>query len=473
MPQRLKSDTAPTKPPEQEQTNGGTARDGRFFIYPINFRRNIVGFGGEAIDIDTKPEIETQSRRFGDELYGVYDLLEQEDPTNIERVAAKIYDQETTHIAEGIRLRQRKPKLFQFDGQCALDPYSDEAMVVVAQRGVETTANGLEGLNRRMQYDVAAEIAANELMKHGTVGEGFWRASPYGHEWDDAAARNDAGMWPEFLRSYVHVYRKVDPQTLEVTTVTVDQSDLEAYRCLLADYGVNVPTGFESHDFPRLHVPFSGLLDELDRNEYIDGILAGYETYRWQAKDNNSAGELLADTFVSEHGAAIEQIVRLNMQISDSLQAGSLTGYAQDALKEAWQLTHRLGLIEEQLVLEGLLYSEGIDLDKHHEALRLLLNIQRYGVWQYLSLRLDGLTEYSELDQHDIQAFALQAALAGGVMPGCSGGFSLEAMFDSIWSGGNWHGGAVHIGTCEGCQQGPKPVGVRNWCKVCIKGHCG
>mgnify|MGYP000937260397 CR=1 FL=1 len=37
----------------------------------------------------------------------------------------------------------------------------------------------------------------------------------------------------------------------------------------------------------------------------------------------------------------------------------------------------------------------------------------------------------------------------------------------------SWHGGRIKKGTCVNCKEGPKDVGVKSWCKGCIKGHCG
>lgn len=37
----------------------------------------------------------------------------------------------------------------------------------------------------------------------------------------------------------------------------------------------------------------------------------------------------------------------------------------------------------------------------------------------------------------------------------------------------SWHGGKIKQGTCVSCNEGPKDVGVKSWCKDCISGHCG
>lgn len=413
---------------------------------------------------------ERLERRFGDELYGVYDLLDAgNDEIAVEIVIQKIFDQESGHIAEGVRLRQRQSRKFAFDGAHVLDPYESKPMVDLSWRGLETATHDPD-LTRRSEHEVAAEQAADDLMRYGEVGDGFWRVSPYGHEWADERARAH-GMWPEYLRSYLYLYRKVDEATLEVTTVTIDQSDLGAYRSLLFERGADVPRGMSSHEIPGIRIRTVGLSRESNRDSYIDKLLDDYARMRpnFAATDG-----FFAEEFLHENQAAIQKIVQLNSELASSLRASSLTDYAREALDEAWSLTTELGLIDERYTLEELARSPSLHLVEHDAALRLLLNIQRFGVWQYLRLRLDGLADEYELDQHDIQTYALQAALAGGVMPGCSGGFGLEAMFASIWGAGEgWHGGSVHIGTCVGpCQTGPKPVGVKNWCHECIKGHC-
>lgn len=37
----------------------------------------------------------------------------------------------------------------------------------------------------------------------------------------------------------------------------------------------------------------------------------------------------------------------------------------------------------------------------------------------------------------------------------------------------SWHGGKIKKGKCVNCNEGPKEVGVKDWCKDCISGHCG
>jgi hypothetical protein len=84
--------------------------------------------------------------------------------------------------------------------------------------------------------------------------------------------------------------------------------------------------------------------------------------------------------------------------------------------------------------------------------------------------------------QHEMQAQALLARNENKTFSGCGvtlGANSLEPELDALGYGSkskeeelSWHGGKIKDGTCTNCSEKTK-VGVENWCKSCIKGHCG
>jgi hypothetical protein len=405
-------------------------------------------------------------RRFGDELYGLEALLGAVDEADWQRRLEMIGEQELHHILEGLGLSQKDIRDFVFDGEHVLNPYTNESMVVTCDHAVTVTEDGPEILHQLMLGDRAAEATANRLMKQGNEGDGFWRVLPYAHELDDEAALA-IGMWPAPLRSYLHLYRKVSDRHLEVSVITLDQSNLAAHGGLLGSYGASVESRTQSYELARITVPVSALHTEEDRDAYLEELKAAYSAHHPDGYEQTAPR---AETFIAQHQLAVNQVQELYGALAESIIAGQLNSESWQAIEDTFELCQQLGL-PEQWDLAALIRHQSIDVVRDETALRMLINVRRYGIWQYLSQLIDGDAVAHELTLADIRMYARRAAYGAGIMPGCPGGFGLEAMFSSIWGESNWHGGIIRDGVCAGCNKSTQ-VGKQSWCRSCITMHC-
>lgn len=411
-------------------------------------------------------------KRFGDELYGICALLEVGgDPAQWELMLAMIGDQETHHILEGLALAQRESRQFEFDGRFVINPYTGEPMVDTCQHAIDVIGEAEEpDFYHRLINDKAVEEGANDLMRDGHVGDGLWRASPYAHERTPKGALA-IGMWPERERSYGYLYRKTSATTLEVTTMTIDSSNMDAYRHLFGANGVPIQPGAQSHELSAIMIPVHGMIDATDRTACLDEIMA---TYAEGHPDGYVACVPDAQDFLARHQAEVDSIQGLQEALAQSLRTGQLNRVAIAALKDSYALAQSLNL-SEQYDLIDLARSSGqsrVTLQEHERALRFLINVRRYGIWHYLRQELDGGEQQKGSPPSSFAGYARLAAWAHEVMPGCPGGFGLEAMFATIWRESDWHGGVIRSGICEGCNRSTK-VGVAGWCHSCISDHCG
>jgi hypothetical protein len=395
---------------------------------------------------------ETQ-RRFGDELYGLQALQRARNREEWLAALAMIGEQEASHLLEGLGLLQWDSREFFFDGQFLIDPYTGLPQIETCQNAIDATEDEPSDLMKWLYYDKRAAIEADHLMREGEIGQAFWRLLPYAYELDDAAARA-IGMWPEEQRSYLHLYRKTRYDRLEFTVVNIDRVDLSWHRRLLEKVTHTTLEGKVSHELGGIFVPVEGLATPADQDQYLLSFL-----------DMNSTlvGKLSqARSFISEHCDEIDMIAQLYADLACSAQDNHLNKGVQKALDQTLELARQLGL-PEQWDLMDMAGSKTFDPQGHDTALRFLINVRRYGVWQYMRQLVDGDAISHRLDQTDITMYAQRAARLAGVMPGCPGGFGME-----------WHGGETHIGPCGGpCRRKAIVVGIGSWCYDCITGPNG
>ncbi len=393
------------------------------------------------------------TKRFGDELYGLDALRRARNREEWLAALAMIDEQEAAHILEGLDLLQWDNREFFFDGQFLIDPYSGLSQVETCQNAIDAAQDQAPVLMKWLYQDKHAAVEADRLMREGEIGQGFWRLLPYAYELDDTAARA-MGMWPEEQRSYLHFYRKTRPDKLEFTVITIDRVDLEWHRTLLeSQIGSNLADQ-TSYELTGVLVPSGILTTPHDRDTYLLSRIGQKSTLASKLSE--------AQTFVSTHREAIHTITQLYESLVTSEKQRRLNATAMGALIETLELTRQLGM-SEQWDLAQLASSPDFDSDHHSSALRLLINVRRYGIWHYLRQVSRGDAVTHTLSPQDVRMYAQRAALTTQTMPGCPGGFGME-----------WHGGETHIGPCGGpCRRKAVVVGIGSWCHECIIGPNG
>lgn len=397
--------------------------------------------------------LQETSSRFGDELYGLDALRRARNHEEWLAALAMIDEQEARHILEGLRLVQWDSQDFFVKEGFLIDPYSGLPQVDTCQNAIDVAEDEPLDLTERLGHDKRTAIEADRLMRQGEIGQGFWRLLPYAYELDERAARN-IGMWPEERRSYLHFYRKTGPARLEFTVINIDHAELSWHRILLEEATATTMQNKASYELGGIFVPVEGMTTATKRDCYLLSLLD---------RSSSLADQLSqAQEFVTAHREDIGTITRLYADLAQSEREGKLNEGAREALGETLKLAQQLGQPEQWNLLE-LAGDSKFDPLRYDAALRLMVNVRRYGVWHYLNMVVGGDAVEHPLGLGDISMYARRAAWSGNAMPGCPGGFGME-----------WHGGETHIGPCGGpCRRKAIVVGIGSWCHECITGPKG
>lgn len=442
-------------------------RAGLYHAMPSHTRRDSCLLRGDyhsggnelALSVEAGTQssnFESAGARFGNGLYGLEALLNASTAREYEAILRRILEQECAHVGEGLSLPQMDIRELTFDGSSIIDPYTGQAMVQTSRNALEAAIRhgSPDGLVTRLECDKAAEEAANDLMRSGLIGDGFWRVIPFADEESPAETGKLFGMWPKMRRSYLMLYRRSDHDRVEVTSFSVDKVPLAKYDRLLMSRGED-SSRYTSHEISGVLVRVNGLFNHTARERCVEGILSelGVGHYGYTVQD-----------FLSSHHQAIERIVYLTDALSESI-SGQLHPHVLESIHWAIRLMASFGYQSELAGLVSLQRADKVDLEEHRGALELLINLERYGVQRYLDKIISGEVESHGLDHAILYLLASQAFSERTMMPGCPGGFGPDGML-------SWHGGGVRVGKCTGCSKSSL-VGVEGWCYECISGHCG
>lgn len=393
-----------------------------------------------AETLERQTQAQEQNHHQDGNLYGVDLYLQGYWP---EEVSGYIYDQEATHVVEGLALMQRSVKTLDFKNE-KVRGFAGKPMVDIARDGYLLAKKqylqgdrAAEGLMRRRKYDITIAEVNDELMTNGEVGDGFMVVSPYGEEWDKATAER-MGQWPAYRRAYIWLFRKKSSSELERVDISIDQSSLATFRRLLLEYGVEVPNTSDSHDLAAHGVWFKDL-NESARNELINELLEKYAQLNDDVSAKNASNAFEASTFIEQYGKHYLRLATdVHKSIATSLERGYLDPLARSSAQIAVKTLNCLSR-EEKNLLHDLLGSDLIS-DRHRQAFATLISAQRYGIWETMARIIEqrspeelskswpALHNVSYVPEtilfEEIYANTNRAASAHETMPGCSGGTS-------------------------------------------------
>ena len=406
-------------------------------------------------DTSSARSAETE-RRYGDDLYA--NTIAQKTGIESKILDDYLYLQETTHIKEGLRLQQRSVSEFTIHDGSVRDSFGETLVDLVkqghdSQKHAYSQGQGFDFMVRRTDHDIEIAKDNDRRMNACDVGHAWFRATPYAEEVSDEVAKK-AGFWPAPRRAFVWLYRKKSEQVLEATIISVDRSDVGAFAGLLSGYGVELPADVTSHDVPGYvaEIP-RRLVTDADREEMVDQMT---EAYASNASYVHAPGETMtSDEFVSKHAQEdIHSIIRLQKEITHSLERRSITPYVREAT---------LAVLKEQFIddnerveLMKLINLTQRDANSQTDSLRLLIKAHRVGVWRNLSNKIERMLEGEEIEppKSDYIVYAIggdvrgwereqlnyntlgttEVVNSGETMPGCSAFFSIVLRVEVIFA---------------------------------------
>jgi hypothetical protein len=407
---------------------------------------------------------ESEHLKRAQDLYGARLFMsETHEPAIVEEY---IYTQEQTHLAEGLRFQQRKPRILRFeDGH--IRGFGGEPMVDInatgrraAQKAYLAGDADQQPVAIRRSHDVEISRAQDDLMRDGQIGSGFFHASPYQQEVSDEVAEK-LGFWPKYRRSYMWFYRKISDTELECIDVSVDDSDLDTYKKLLGERGAPVQDEDQSHDIPGYTLPFNAE-NAAERDGLIDEIQARYNIlhhdHEPQLGDDSHEAIDFLESNASEY---IHQSVLLQRAIGESLKTGDMHQLVRLTAKRALL---NLDCLDENERYDLHQFSNKNHVSQHDTAtvssLALVVRAQRYGIWHAVSEKarqpqveerlVEDIRPAAAINNGFVAAIQQaqmidiifantnQAAAQMKTMPGCAGGSSFmkqtqEAVAESIF----------------------------------------
>jgi hypothetical protein len=419
-------------------------------------------------------------------LYGVRLFLSGEySPESVEDYIAT---QEKTHIAEGLRLRQRTTRYLDYtDGH--VRGFGTTPMVHINQAGYEQAKHDYETgdeqawcIMRRRQHDVMISQQYDILMSDGEVGDTMMAVSPYEEELDDKAA-DRLGFWSKYRRSYVWLFRKVSSNQLECTDLSIDRSSLATYKELLrTNFGRDIPDNIATHDIPSYVLRFSGLDDQSHRR-LIDQLIDSYAKLNKDPEATSAKDKFEAVDFLDQHAADnLKLVVDVHKAIAESMSRGQLHELVRLSANRALQVLDCLSN-DETVALSDLVSSAYVSA-RHDFAFSTLIAAQRYGVWNNMNNLIRTTLEGSQQAHHpsyisrsaegqldDIYRGTNQAAAKFETMPGCVGGTSFlqqnpEEVHSAIFEASESYGFTKKM-FCLNCQAPPKHYEQPKWCGPC------
>lgn len=363
----------------------------------------------------------------------------------------RVYDEELTFVAEGI------------DRHCyttfTLQDNQKDGLVLFKEgkwqpyRGMLLT--GLETAKKETKNDYRRKFLEDWAVRDLQIGFALeelkpgqvlnWN-SPFAEEESQLYGKRfmlDCGLQPERRMGFIYRAQRDADGSVTLESHTVDNSDTDGFaaveQLLENDPEANITSQIEAYD--------DAMLKKHGRE---------YEAGRLKGKDDG----INAYNFIETN----KQYVDYYMDEITALAKSQLEG---ESLKTA---------------KKDLTYG-------FWASLKELLNEQRPAPDNTAFYNPNPI-QHQDLSRNQIafrvsQAYT-RASERGEVMAGCGGSVSVKSLsemepddaLDSVFGVDkkkelSWHGGRIKKGRCVNCHEGPKDVGVKNWCKNCISGHCG
>ncbi len=324
-------------------------------------------------------------------------------------------------------------------------------------KGAAETDPRLDFYAHRLELDVSAVLELEAMLAGELDGDSLVDWSPFPQEAYRAEGRQfleALGYQPERLMGFIRLCKIVAPGRVRLTSIVIDNSDLEAFRAVAEVVGLSIPPEAGSDDFPAYRARLSDPAGHIDK----DYLLAPYD----QKMAERYGGEFRAGRPVKAEEVEVFDFVRRQSDLQaaymaklEDLARGPLTGQPLAAAK---------------IRLTASYWAAAKD---------------RYqGGGQLTDQPADGRFDQGYVEQE--MATALQAAEARyETMVGCGGGWQLgqpekllenspESILRFIFGRGFerswlWKDGFCVVKGCESHKPKPKKVKVGP-CSVCK--HC-
>lgn len=368
---------------------------------------------------------------------------------------AEIYDRErrayndaTTWLAETLDGPMLTPFEYTFDGRelyaddgGALEPIFEEAIADARELARKNPSLSFELRRRCIEMDEYGDMLK---MARGELPNTMVTVSDFPPELM-SATKDVGGYNTSRKQTMLRVITRLPNGRLRMQSQSLDGSNRQALEAIYKYFG----------ELPE------------------PGELLGQ---RIHAEIGEVEQELLADVLTSTYDSSLEaqtgQRRRAGRQLPDNpgVETYQFVCSQKDLLRH---LTNKM--LGDQLD-RATMFSVAATMAGRYEALASSAAT---------SLFQEGFIPASpEAIEHALQAEmnrVVAAAIAEGrVFSGCGASISLDAESQLSASGfGNkakeepsWHGGRIKNGKCVNCKKETK-VGVKDWCKNCISGHCG
>lgn len=195
----------------------------------------------------------------------------------------QVYNEELTYVAESINAPLRTEFMLKETPEGLVDERGvllREALQrgLWAARSASDRDNRLEFNLRRAIHDYHEGEILEEMMQRESGHNTVVSVSPFCEEaYRQHGKRTveDFGYQPDRCLGFIRVYQKTAGNQLKVISISVDNSNLDAFRSVLWQLGVEVPPGTASDDFLGQRAYLS--LDEVGQETLPDKLVSEYD----------------------------------------------------------------------------------------------------------------------------------------------------------------------------------------------------
>lgn len=376
----------------------------------------------------------------------------------------QVYNEELTYVAEGINAPLRTRFEIPYEKEVGLMNERGEPLLASYQAGyrsAQAMASRNPGLvfeaNRRSS-DLEEILELEKMMSGETDADTMVVFSPFPEE---AYRQNGGrelemiGYQPQRQMGFMRICRKLDDNTLEQISISLDTSDLQAFT--------------EAGKWVNMEIPYGTISDDYQKHRTF-----------FNSKDITFSEDLLLNVYDQSIGRRYGRKFKAGRPIEDEVNAWDFISAQKDLCDYYFVELERLARA-----------------NMSHEAEKHAKTAMTAGFWAALKNRLSangpGIYEeniYTGSEQHRTElaaemSFALEQAEANHeVMVGCGGGIQLgdkellaqtpENILASVFGGSSSEKWVWKKGKClvENCPTQPKEVEVGP-CSVCkgCQGH--
>lgn len=272
--------------------------------------------------------------QFFDELASVHML--QEDKALYGEVRPETWEQvineELTFVAEGINAPMRTQFTLKQTSEGLVDDRGTPLMraldrgVYAAQLEVQRDPR-LAFNARRAVLDRLEGQAIEEMMQHDDVNT-IVSCSPFAEEAyraHGAELVESIGMQPKRQLAFFRIYQKLSPTELRVTSLSVDNSDLEVFAGVFNELGVSIPPHTSSDEF--IGYRYQDSLDHVNQELLPDRLRFLYDQYLGQkhGREFNAGREKTEEVDVWQFIEAQQDLIEYYKLRLDALTDGEVT----------------------------------------------------------------------------------------------------------------------------------------------------